>query len=324
MKNFIKFTVLFCLIFAVTTTKAQVLFSDDFESYNVGPFLHNTNGWQVLGSYNDIRIVSEPNRGNVLAWGWNATPQNPFSIASCIQKGILREFENHDPGNDVLKLEFEFWCKDFTGNFAELFDSNVGFESSDYYFKCEVNANESMINSRSTHPANYKKRYNYTWIKVEVYLEYFEITDSWEIHTYIPMLKYWGIQKRTTLGYPDLYIGFGVYKPITSYSGTLIKYDNIKLSAVPNRPTFANVNEWISSKFNVYPNPATNIVNITNSENVLVNQITIYDVTGKQVSTQNYNNETQLQLNVENLASGTYMLHLETNEGMAVKKLVKK
>ena len=323
MKNFIKFTVPLCLAFATTTTKAQVLFSDDFESYNIGPVLHNTNGWQVIGSYNDIRIVSEPNKGNVLAWGWNTTPHNLFSIASFFQKGILNEFDNHDPGNDVLKLEFEFWCKDFTGNFAELFESNIGFESSDYYFKCKVNANESIIDSASTHPANYKKTYNHSWIKVEVYFEYFEITDSWEIHTYIPMLKYWGIQKRETLGYPDLNIVFGVYKPITSYSGALIKYDNIKLSAVPNRPAFANVNEWVSSKFNVYPNPATNIVTITNNENILVNQVAIYDLTGKRLSTQNFNNGSEIQINVENLASGMYMLHVQTEQGTAVKNIIK-
>ncbi len=324
MKNIIANIILVITLLTLSSVKAQVLFSDDFESYNVGPFLNNTNGWQVNGFYNDVRIFNEPNRGKVLAWGWNTTPNNLFSIAKCVQPGIFKDYDERDLGNDVLKLEFEFWCKDFTGNFAELFDSSVGFESNDYYFKCEVNANESMIYSSSTHPANYKKVYNHKWIKVEVYFEYFEITDSWEIHTYIPMLKYWGVQKRTTLGYPDIYIGFGVYKPITSYSGALIKYDNIKLSAVPNRPAFVNVNEWISSKFNVYPNPTTNVVNITNSENMLVNQITIYDVTGKQLSTKNFNNETEIQLNVENLASGTYLLHLQTNQGMAVKKLIKK
>src|SRR5690606_37836811 len=151
-----------------------------------------------------------------------------------------------------------------------------------------------------------------------------EVTDTWDVHTYIPMLQYWDVQKRASFTTEDIYISFVVYKAKTSYSGVIIKYDNIRLSAVPNRPAFANVNEWISSKFNVYPNPTTNVVNITNSENMLVNQITIYDVTGKQLSTKNFNNETEIQLNVENLASGTYLLHLQTNQGMAVKKLIKK
>lgn len=84
------------------------------------------------------------------------------------------------------------------------------------------------------------------------------------------------------------------------------------------------MNEILAEKFNMYPNPATNIVNITNRENMLVSQITVYDVTGKQMSTQSFNNEAEIQLNVENLPSGTYMLHLQTEVGTAVKKLVRK
>lgn len=324
MKNIIANIILVITLLTLSSVNAQVLFSDDFNSYTIGPFQNHTNGWQVTGSYNDVRIVSEPNRGNVLAWGWNATPNNLFSLASCVQSGILKEYDERDVGNDVLKLEFEFYSREFTNNLAEQLQSSVGFTSTDYYFKCSVNANGSMIDSSATHPANYNKAYNNSWVKVEVYFEYFALTDSWEIHTYIPLLKYWGIQKRPELAEQDIYIGFGVYKPVQSYSGAIIKYDNIRLSAVPNRPAFANVNEWISSKFNVYPNPTTNVVNITNSENMLVNQITIYDVTGKQLSTKNFNNETEIQLNVENLASGTYLLHLQTNQGMAVKKLIKK
>ena len=64
--------------------------------------------------------------------------------------------------------------------------------------------------------------------------------------------------------------------------------------------------------------------NITNNENMLVQQVTVYDIVGKQLSTQTFNNQAEIQLNVESLANGTYMLHIQTNEGMAVKKLVKK
>lgn len=325
MKNLITNIVSVITLLTLSSVNAQVLFSDDFESYNIGPFLNNTNQWTVNSFYNDVRIFNEPNRGKVLAWGWNTSPIGLFSSASCLRSITLYEIDKRDPGNDVLKWEFEFWSKDFTGNLAELFESIVGFDGVDYYFRCNVNANDSTIDSSVTYPANYKKPYNHSWIKVEVYFEYFEITDTWEIHIYIPILKYWAVQKRSNpipLGL--IYLNFGVYKPIPSYSGALIKYDNIKLSAVSHRPAFVNVNEWISSKFNVYPNPAINVVNITNSENMLVKQITIYDVTSKLLSTQTFNNELELQLNVENLATGTYMLHLETNQGIAVKKFIKK
>jgi len=324
MKNLIANIVSVITLLNLSSVNAQVLFSDDFESYNVGPFLNNTNGWLVNGFYNDIRIVTEPNRGKVLAWGWNTSPIGLFSSANCLQSVTLNKYYERDPGNDVLKWEFEFCSKDFSGNLAELFESSAGFDGVDYYFRCNVNANESTIDSSVTHPSNYKKPYNHSWIKVEVYFEYFEITDTWEIHIYIPMLKYWAVQKRSSIPFNIIYLNFGVYKPIPSYSGALIKYDNIKLTAVPNRPAFVNVNEWISSKFNVYPNPATNVVNISNSENMLVNQVAVYDISGKQLITQTFNTEKEIQVNVENLPSGTFILHLETNQGIAVKKLVKK
>ena len=74
----------------------------------------------------------------------------------------------------------------------------------------------------------------------------------------------------------------------------------------------------------MYPNPATNVVNITNTENMLVKQVTVYDSNGKQLTTQSFNNKTEIQLNVENLVSGIYTLQIKTNAGLAVKKLVKK
>src|SRR5690606_7102369 len=96
------------------------------------------------------------------------------------------------------------------------------------------------------------------------------------------------------------------------------------LNEVPPEVITLSVNEQLAEKFNLYPNPANNLVNITNNENMFVKEVAVYDTTGKLITTQNYNEQAEIQLNVENLASGTYLLHLQTNEGVAVKKLVKK
>jgi len=324
MKNLIKNVISILILLTLTPVNAQVLFSDNFDSYNLGPFPNHTKGWEVRGFYNSVRIVSEPGRGKVLAWGWNTMPLTFYGNAGCAQNDLLKDFDKRDPGNDILKLEFDFYSRDFTGVPAELFQSSVGLSSSDYYFRCRVNANESAIDSSITNPGNYKIAYNHSWIKVEMYFVYFENTDTWEVHTYIPVLGYWSFESGKTLTSLGLHIGFSVYKANQSPSGTLIKYDNIKVSAIPNLPAFVNLNEWLSSKFNIYPNPAKNVVNITSTENMLVNQITVYDITSKLLNTQSFNNEAVIQLNIENLTNGTYILHIETNEGMAVKKLVKK
>lgn len=43
----------------------------------------------------------------------------------------------------------------------------------------------------------------------------------------------------------------------------------------------------------------------------------------KNVRLQNYNNEKEMQLNISDLATGTYMLHVKTNQGTVVKKVIK-
>src|SRR5690606_29157175 len=118
----------------------------------------------------------------------------------------------------------------------------------------------------------------------------------------------------------------GIYFSVNQLNSTsVVKYDNIKVSALQTLPSYIlSTNEQLAAKFNLYPNPATNVVTIANNENRLVNQVVVYDVTGKLISTQSFNEQTEIQLNIENLTSGTYLLHLQTNEGAAVKKLVKK
>src|SRR5690606_26410225 len=151
----------------------------------------------------------------------------------------------------------------------------------------------------------------------ELFIDY----NNRKIYSYIPTLNLFraDIEKQ--------YMGFSkiMFRVHDFKLGTVVKYDNIKLTALPSVPNYIlSANEIVSAKFNMYPNPATNLVNITNSENMLVEQVTVYDSTGKQLTTQSFNNQTEIQLNIENLANGTYMLHIQTNAGLAVKKLVKK
>src|SRR5690554_1162499 len=105
----------------------------------------------------------------------------------------------------------------------------------------------------------------------------------------------------------------------------VVKLDNIKLSALQTLPShLVSIRDFVSSKFNVFPNPVTDVVTITNSENIGVEQIEVFDISGKTVKSLHFNNENEVQLHLGDFASGTYLLHIQTNEGMAVKKVVKK
>lgn len=72
----------------------------------------------------------------------------------------------------------------------------------------------------------------------------------------------------------------------------------------------------------VYPNPATNFITISNDENALITTVEIMDLNGRVVSV-NEVNDTLGQISIANLASGVYLLNITTDQGKAVKKIVK-
>ncbi len=316
------------LLLAAVPLNAQVLWTDNFDSYNTGVFATGQGGWQTFIYGSEIRIISEPGKGNVLAWGWNYLTPGNGSSGYGVKDGLIALWNNRSAGNNVLKFEFDFWGKDFTNSPGQRFQTGVGLATPIVFLRCIVEASQSYIDCNSTYPTyNLKTPYNHTWIKVEVYIEYNANNNTSYFYTYIPSLNYLTVYEQSgnnMLGQDELRISNLVSQPTQAFGGALMKYDNFKLSAIPTRPAHVSVNEYLSSKFNLYPNPATSVVNITNAENMLVNQVTIYDIAGKQLSTQTYNNETEIEINVEHLASGTYMLHLQTKQGTAVKKLVKK
>ncbi len=93
--------------------------------------------------------------------------------------------------------------------------------------------------------------------------------------------------------------------------------DNISVTG-----TLSN-NEFLSSKFTTYPNPANNIVTVSSSENILLNEVVITDLNGRTVSTTKMSNVSEAQINVSDLNAGIYFMNITSDSGKAVKKFVK-
>ena len=81
--------------------------------------------------------------------------------------------------------------------------------------------------------------------------------------------------------------------------------------------------DFLANKFLVTPNPANDFVNISNSENIKVSNIKITDLNGRVVKQKNFDNVSNINLNVSDLSSGVYMININTNEGSTVKKIIK-
>lgn len=327
-----KYLLLITSIFIAQFNNAQILLTEDFNSYPIGHLnsdytgtIAGLGGWVTKRHANAIAtamVTSETGKGNVVTFTTNGTFSNE-SVTIQQSTGIINAlWNNRTAGNNVLKYEYEVYGTGWFNAYGNLYNNNsalmyLRFASTTVHYIQTTCRGMTSPNSQpilknytaSTFPHN-------MWIKVEFFIDYNNKKAYW----YIPILNIFRSEDLANTYVPDnLSISVDWLKP-----GTVVKYDNIKLTALPSVPSYIlSANEIVSAKFNMYPNPATNVVNITNRENMLVEQVTVYDINGKQLTTQNYNNETQIQLNVENLASGTYMLHIQTNAGLAVKKLVK-
>lgn len=72
--------------------------------------------------------------------------------------------------------------------------------------------------------------------------------------------------------------------------------------------------------FSVYPNPATDIINIE-SEDEIVKDIEINDVNGKLIPLQSINQQT---IDISSLASGTYFVKIKADKTEETHKIIKK
>ncbi|TRW25710.1 T9SS type A sorting domain-containing protein [Flavobacterium zepuense] len=84
-----------------------------------------------------------------------------------------------------------------------------------------------------------------------------------------------------------------------------------------------SVKDVLASKFSVSPNPATNVININNAENILVNNVSIVDINGRTVNSKSFDGVASAQINISNLAAGVYMMNIASDKGVITKKIIK-
>ena len=98
----------------------------------------------------------------------------------------------------------------------------------------------------------------------------------------------------------------------TSNYGNNIWLDNVNIG---EGSSIATADESVLS---IYPNPVKDVLTINYDK--AISQIDVYDVNGKLVKTFTTVGST---INVSDLSSGVYMLNMQTEDGLVVKKIVK-
>lgn len=319
----------------------------------------NNGGWYTFDSGNapahhtsnnaDYQIVKDSTQNKYLHVAFtNNTIYNRHLV---FRDDIKNIWQQRSAGNNVVKFSFDIFTQEANDHIARVFLQNEDVELVNILYAGKERVLSLAFPNKRNSPGGgigtlrYDNNTNVvlpvnTWVTVELFLNW----DTSEVAIRIPVLNY---TNKGQIGYPFMFGGLdnegnplpddtltkvtflgagGISNNPNLKNPFRLRVDNITISAQNTMPAvnILNTKKYLSNSFNLYPNPATTFVTITNNENKQLQQITVYDVAGKLISSHNYSNETEIQLNVENLASGTYMLHLETVEGTAIKKFIKK
>ena len=105
-------------------------------------------------------------------------------------------------------------------------------------------------------------------------------------------------------------------------------YENMESKFIIIQPKYYNLvielpassESFNSNLFSLYPNPTSSILNITNSDNLDIKNISVVDVNGRTVKNQA---GSLTQINVSDLNAGVYFVTIEAAEGKTTKKFIK-
>lgn len=96
----------------------------------------------------------------------------------------------------------------------------------------------------------------------------------------------------------------------------IVYFDNIYFSTNP-----LSVNDFVKTKFKVYPNPTQHSWNLLANENII--SIQLFDVLGKEVLFLKPNSN-QVNLEASKIVNGLYFAKIYTDKGLHTQKLIKK
>lgn len=106
------------------------------------------------------------------------------------------------------------------------------------------------------------------------------------------------------------------YIRVLNQEGQWSFYDYALFSINPN----LGMKENLLKSIMIYPNPVKDVVNIFSSVDIIIENVTIYDLNGKAA----YQNKENLrQFDLSGFVSGIYLLKLKTNRGTVSYKLFK-
>lgn len=346
--------------FASNNASAQVLQSDNFDSYTVGN----------VGTMTDGTV---PGQGNwlteIVATGSDNTDNNNFQFVAAEgsdkkfkitgsataagtrfmwKDGLVSAWENRAIGNDIIEVEFDY---NTGGTTTSLNDFRVYIYSDEASAKvlAGIGVSKNLVISGTTFK-NVVRGFSY-WTSTPgtgtysfglgpTAAEPVTLPENTVVRLGFSFNKTTAqVIWKSSLGMNVSFSGNATFPVITAginpgevvflgvaNTGNTVassaEYDNFLVRASATDQLLSSENSFATANFSIYPNPATDVVNI-NAGNLVINSIQITDLNGRVVNTIKVNASSTAQVSVADLMSGIYFLTVNTDQGVGTSKIVK-
>src|SRR5690554_2653194 len=275
---------------SVFTMNAQtILFEDGFESYDDFA-INNIGDWTLVDVVNaplyGFTGITFPNTGGPFAYVvFNPSTTTPASDEEAHSGDkFMASFAATSSANNDWLISPAITLGT-TGNEVKFWAKSITFDYGAERFNV-------LVSTTDTDPASFTKINDGAYTTVQ---------DVWTEFSYNL----------------DVYAGQQVYIAIQCVSDDAFVFmvDDFSVTTAT-----ASINDTIASSFSVYPNPAKDVLNISNSVGTEINALTIVDINGRTVKQINSNVS---QINISDLNAGVYFVNINSNEGSLTTKIVK-
>ncbi len=331
-----KIYLLSAIALSTTFLSAQVIESDNYNSYTLGDVGSNfafgapgQGGMYLSGGtapdYQIVNIDATHDKSFQLTGGATATAA---SNRQAVKLGFGTAWAARTTGNDILRVTFDFYTGTSTGTNlpgVNVTNSTTGLVGLKYNTATKlfqgmanltVSGTPGFYNitgiSAVTYPAN-------TWVKVGFTYDKVNGVITYTIDGVTTTLAIAGatVTKNLDGSQFNVLSNYNTGNTATTTSAV----DNYVADAV-NAATLGVVTVGQIEKtanVTVYPNPTADYINIKSTSRVI--SVNVIDVSGKSVASKK---SADNQIDVRNLTKGTYIINVETENGTETKKFIKK
>lgn len=238
-------------------------------------------------------------------WGWSGYYNGYFYLNSLTPGG-----DNFSNGQDIIigvepADDDQVYCDNSTTLTAESGTIEDGSGDARY----GNNSNCGWIISPTSEPASIVLTVEYLALQEEVdYVIVYEGTSPIPGNDVAALTGHLSSPVTYYISSPSVYIEF--------ISNESLRDDGFRITYQSGN----NINEAANSNLSVYPNPATDFIIVQTPENI--NNVKIFNSLGQNVLNQNFQNQNKIQLNIENIIPGLYIIETSLDNGLKLRKTI--